>query len=464
MKKTTFRALRLVIAVVAAFGAPNCFSDEPTAALTQETSANASNESPVTIYLEPECDPNDRLLDVIKKEATVSEVFPFAYLFTWDLCAQRYDLTFERYLSFYRFKQKAAQATPEEIDECVRALDRLNNKEKAFVLTAIFIFEHTRRPRNLDSPSLDLKNAPLAGGVLVDAIDGSQNDVSPDAEEDYRCFYWYLHLNADNPRRIKIAVRKDDFSKFVRERERAGQYVPDYYYNPEFKGNFISLLFPPYAPDEQIEASSWRRWRDAIAKYADVNDVAIEAFRPDDMPRLKFPFNTATRENAYNFGKTAVDWYRNLDLCKELIRQNLGFDVSDEDSLAVLGLKTLDNKNSDSAASSFMEEFLKRTKTLEEQNGKQAPIMKALREYWFVIHLAPASQWLSQGFGQSSAGPLVWAGNGSAWDVTLRDVSVALMSNRLPYTGDPQFTAPPKKLTEEEKRIEERKEEWGLTP
>ena len=90
--------------------------------------------------------------------------------------------------------------------------------------------------------------------------------------------------------------------------------------------------------------------------------------------------------------------------------------------------------------------------------------MKALREYWFALHVVPASQrWTEELSSSGVSFPL--RGNSSARDVTLRDISTAFMLKRLPYAGDPQFTAPPKNnLTKNEKRAEEWKEERGLTP
>ena len=58
---------------------------------------------------------------------------------------KRYDLTYERFVPFYRFYHAALNATKSEIDECTSSFHDLTPKEKALALSAIYIFEQTRR-------------------------------------------------------------------------------------------------------------------------------------------------------------------------------------------------------------------------------------------------------------------------------------------------------------------------------
>ena len=88
------------------------------------------------------------LLEVVKAEAAQMDVYPIATLapFRFECANMEHwgvytDLTFERYLPFYRFKTKACVATRAEIDECVAQFDTLSPKERALVLTAIYIAE-----------------------------------------------------------------------------------------------------------------------------------------------------------------------------------------------------------------------------------------------------------------------------------------------------------------------------------
>ncbi len=62
---------------------------------------------------------------------------------TWRV---RLECNFEKYLLFYRIKEKTALATADEIEECVRELDKCPPTEKALVIISVFIFERIHRP------------------------------------------------------------------------------------------------------------------------------------------------------------------------------------------------------------------------------------------------------------------------------------------------------------------------------
>ena len=456
MKNTVLTSLKLTIAAILILFTTHAYATDWETCST----APSSKETfvfPVTYTknLEVGADTQASLLETIRTEAALCEVFPYRLLCGWDGYIYRYELTFERYLPFYRFKQRVASASRMDIEQCVSAFDGLNNREKAFVLTALFIFERSRRLRDVPQKSV---------------TDGSK-------EQEY-CYRMELSDPVDLRRISKLAEDGDAsglrslfsesisvfpaqrLSEYIQERAASGEYVPAYCYNPEFCGVFTPLLYPDYAPDEQIDSSVWRRWRDVIAGCADVNEVAFEGFRSDD---LLFPMEKVTRENARSLGKLAVDWIENLDLCETIIEQNLGFNVSDEDFLADYGF-AYPGAPDDKVKSPFMENFLKGIEELEKSGGNEVSLMKALREYWFALHVVPASQrWTEELSSSGVSFPL--RGNSSARDVTLRDISTAFMLKRLPYAGDPQFTAPPKNnLTKNEKRAEEWKEERGLTP
>ena len=65
--------------------------------------------------------PNDglSLAEYIDREAPKMDVLPY-YLLTDSDIRFRASLTFKRYLSFFRFKERVLSATKEEIDDCVR--------------------------------------------------------------------------------------------------------------------------------------------------------------------------------------------------------------------------------------------------------------------------------------------------------------------------------------------------------
>ncbi|MBQ9372443.1 MAG: hypothetical protein IJU03_09655 [Thermoguttaceae bacterium] len=65
---------------------------------------------------------------------------------------KRYDITYDRFISFYRFYLSAITATSGEIEECFEAFDEMTTKEKALALTALYIFEQrVRKPTSRNS-------------------------------------------------------------------------------------------------------------------------------------------------------------------------------------------------------------------------------------------------------------------------------------------------------------------------
>ena len=115
---------------------------------------------------------NESLLETIKIEAANMEVFPVDLIAKNSLGAinrkqekasgkevgvwvDRTELTFERYLPFYRFKTRVGLATPEEIEECVENFKGFSVKEKALVIAAIFIFERIHRRSSQNDEDLD---------------------------------------------------------------------------------------------------------------------------------------------------------------------------------------------------------------------------------------------------------------------------------------------------------------------
>ncbi len=60
---------------------------------------------------------------------------------------KRYDITYDRFLPFYRFYLSTLNATADDIDECFEAFDEMTPKEKVLALTALYVFEQrVRKP------------------------------------------------------------------------------------------------------------------------------------------------------------------------------------------------------------------------------------------------------------------------------------------------------------------------------
>ena len=132
MKNTVLTSLKSTIAVVLILFTTHAYATDWETCST----APSSKETfvfPVTYTknLEVGADTQASLLETIRTEAALCEVFPYRLLCGWDGYIYRYELTFERYLPFYRFKQRVASASRMDIEQCVSAFDGLNNREKA---------------------------------------------------------------------------------------------------------------------------------------------------------------------------------------------------------------------------------------------------------------------------------------------------------------------------------------------
>ncbi len=59
----------------------------------------------------------------------------------------RLECSFDRYLCFYRLKERVAHATVEEIDECVNKMNEESTaQEQALIMISVFLFERMHRP------------------------------------------------------------------------------------------------------------------------------------------------------------------------------------------------------------------------------------------------------------------------------------------------------------------------------
>ncbi|MBQ9372968.1 MAG: hypothetical protein IJU03_12355 [Thermoguttaceae bacterium] len=66
-------------------------------------------------------------------------------IFELSLMNRRYDLTYERFLHFYKFYLSALNATEEQVDECIVSFPNMTPKEKALALSAFYIYEQRAR-------------------------------------------------------------------------------------------------------------------------------------------------------------------------------------------------------------------------------------------------------------------------------------------------------------------------------
>ena len=84
------------------------------------------------------------LPEYLEREAPKMDYFPVGLLASPDV-RFRAALTFERYLRFYRYKERVISSPKEEIDDCVRQIDDFPPKTQALILAATVIFDSVWR-------------------------------------------------------------------------------------------------------------------------------------------------------------------------------------------------------------------------------------------------------------------------------------------------------------------------------
>ncbi|MBQ9874755.1 MAG: hypothetical protein IJM30_09855 [Thermoguttaceae bacterium] len=181
------------------------------------------------------------------------------------------ELTFDRYLPFYRFKTRVGLATPEEIDECVEAFDSLSAKEKALAITAIFIFERIRR-------------RPLR----------DENKLTPNGPVGQRF-----------------------------------PYAPFYPINP-YLYNYVALFLPKYEPNDSIANEKWIEWISTIKSCLKIDEIAFPAIdspSDNDGENEGRPVFSADGR-VLRKDSSSPEWTQNLNRCRELVEEKLGVSLA----------------------------------------------------------------------------------------------------------------------------------------
>jgi len=137
----------------------------------------------------------------------------------------RYDLTFDRFIPLFEFKECVYNASVNDLDDCINRIEEMTPKEKALLLTAIFIFEFRYR----HCASFD---EPLAFMMKL------ANDYIDELRDRY------------DPQMIK--------------------YFEDHVGELLFCGRNMG-----YKPNESIDKEVWSRWLTVIEKYRDDKTVVF---------------------------------------------------------------------------------------------------------------------------------------------------------------------------------------------
>ena len=386
--------------------------------LTSITSANDWKAYSTEWAFTP--DPSATLLQTIKKEAASSEVYP-------PMCAfysNSYDVSFTRYLPYYRLKAKTAQATEAEIDECVHEFDNLNTKEQAYVLTALFIYERIhRRPmvtdeewnaareiiidgfgKEVDPELATLPFQQQPNWLLLRTITSNYNISRSQFWREIKEFDWFPYRPLTSwPEDFEI------WSKRIR------------YLSQGFKLNEQRMfLLPPsdFPPDNlngTVSETVWEQRVNVIKKCAHSDEIAFPAFHPEEAYEVRFYFS------GIDGSKLKSKWLADLNICFQSIEDSVDLKISVED-FSFRWSFSLDRLGEGHS----IEEFLRRTDEKERTASSDSPGLAAIREYWFLWQ-SPADAWrtnLSRGLPH---------GNSSSKPKTLGEIAQFLLEGRIQY-------------------------------
>ncbi len=354
-------------------------------AYSEQTLASA-NESNASL--------SSSLLDYLNEEARNMETFPVEYIAeVGDICKSRYlscgkalgvfdthyDLTFERYLPFYRFKTRAAEATVEELDYCVQHIEEQEPKTQALILTALYIYERIKRP----------------------ALD--ENAV------------------AERPRPLVFErIRRPALNENA---------AVEHYYPAPWGSRFNSVFLPEYRPDPTISQSLWNKWAKVVQGYRSSDKVAFS--------KLGEPFYFILTRGETG-PEMRVEWLRAVERFYETIKSEIGdFEEKTEeaeryrqDYEKYFGGPVIENVFRDRFDNYA---FLERSAEIAQDNSDPKREMAlAIRDYWYTFqfrHETPERLW--------SDLPLPDGGNFSAFDLTLGLLADQLIRSRADYENDP---------------------------
>ncbi len=361
-------------------------------------------------------DPSATLLETVKKEAAESDVYQ-------PRCAyhlESYDVSFSQYLPYYRLKSKIAQATEAEIDECVREFDKLNTKEQAYVLTALFIYERIRR-----RPMVSDEEWETAKKIIIDGYT-SEKEVEPGVEPVYAQLLRTVTSNY-NISRTQFWRELKEFDWFP-YRPLSCRLLYDFGHGRFQLSGFrvneqrMFLLppceFPPDAPDGAVSESVWEQRVNVIKKCADSSEVAFPAFHPEET-------DAATDYTLRKSTKLYSKWLADLKICLQFIDVSVHLKISPEEFKRSMLEKPVFFPY-DTTLPYSMEEFLRRTDKKERTGSIDSPGLAAIREYWIVWQS-------SKGILARNPSSLPPHGNSSVEPQTLGEIARFLLEGRIQY-------------------------------
>ena len=343
------------------------------------------------------------LSDYIDREASKMDILPY-YILTTGVRFYA-TLTFERYLPFFRFKERVLAATKEEIDDCVRQIDVFSTKKKALVLFAAKLFGYVyycppknryqhwyhawRESAKETTKSIDL-NCPENDPTDLDHYE--ERSFSPGKRPYYPYSYpvrqaryvfrSLLILGEPNPDSFvdeELSLRWNNVKeKFFHNKEIAFPALtepPEDSRSEEIKETLLRLVNSPL---RFLVYTAWKRgdnesWFDPPKSF-EQSDL-LEWRRAIDSGQLKKRSETQVAMDHLNPNLSFwVQWFRNIEDCVSIIRRELNLTISPE--------RWISDYYPDADA------FLKKVAELESDESaphEKVELLVALREYWFSM-------------------------------------------------------------------------------
>ena len=322
--------------------------------------------------------PNDglSLAEYLVREASKMDYFPCGIL-SGSRVRFRAALTFERYLKFYRYKERVLASTRGEIDDCVRQIDDFPTKTKALVLAAtrLFIVAH--------SPGAGYEKAYRYWQERAERI--------PDPVEIRRSLK-PLVTDLDSAETRSYLWGRRSYYPFC---------YPVLWYSSDYR---VVLILGAPTPDSSVDKDWIQRNLSSLRKYESNKETAFPFPVDDDKEtptddfyktsqRLKESplrflafthpdVNPRFRDYSSELPNDERDsilwfkWFKNIEECVAVIRRELDLTIPAE--------RWISDYYPDADA------FLQKVAELENDEStpfEKVELLTALREYWFSMQI-----------------------------------------------------------------------------
>ena len=187
-----------------------------------------------------------------------------------DYWRYRYELTFDRFVPMFELKECVYKACVNDVNDCITRIEEMTPKERALLLTAIYIFEYRNRHLSSHDRMYALWTKFIKDCTVFEPIEG-----------------------LDDPDGVKLEKYRNDY----RDSRPCGVAIG-------------------YQPDDSIDEEIWDKWLAVVGKYKDNKTVVFSA--------IDIPLDELKKEWEQNIEKCVQDmndrWH--IPLREQLYRHN----------------------------------------------------------------------------------------------------------------------------------------------